>query len=111
MAANAVREPHRRSVLKRNLARELRANTTTAERKLWRLLRNKQFAGLKFRRQQPIGPYIADFYCSTAKLVIELDGEQHAEAGALERDQARTKWLQAHGYRVLRLWNADLLGD
>jgi very-short-patch-repair endonuclease len=56
MAVNAVREPHRRSALKRKLARELRANTATAERKLWRLLRNKQFAGLKFRRQQPIGP-------------------------------------------------------
>jgi very-short-patch-repair endonuclease len=75
------------------------------------LLRNKQFAGLKFRRQQLIGPYIADFYCSTARLVIELDGEQHAEAVASERDEARTKWLHARGCRVLRLWNADLLGD
>jgi very-short-patch-repair endonuclease len=111
MADNAVREPQRRAILKRKFAKELRANTTEAERKLWRLLRNRQFAGLKFRRQQPIGPFIADFYCSVAKLVIELDGEQHAASLASKRDQGRTKWLEARGYRVLRLWNADLRGD
>ena len=96
---------------KRKLARDLRSSTTEAERKLWRLLRNKQLAGLKFRRQQPIGPYVVDFYCSAARLIIELDGAQHAEVNASCHDKVSAEWLQGHGYRVLRLWNADLLGD
>jgi very-short-patch-repair endonuclease len=62
---------------------------------------------LRFRRQQPIGPYIGDFYCSAAKLIIELDGSQHADTRA-QYDLNRTRWLEARGYKVLRFWNTDL---
>jgi len=88
-------------------ARQLRKNPTEAERKLWSLLRQKQFDGNRFRRQAPIGPYIADFFCPAAKLIIELDGGQHAEQSAA--DQVRTNWLEARGYRVLRFWNNEIL--
>jgi len=89
-------------------ARHLRRNMTDDERKLWAVLRRKNLAGFRFRRQQPIGPYIADFFCPSAKLVVELDGEQHAEESHLRRDDERTRWLRSRGYRVLRIWNADL---
>jgi very-short-patch-repair endonuclease len=68
---------NRQTQLKHAAAKELRANATEMERKLWTVLRRKQLSGVRFRRQQPIGPYIADFFCSSAKLVIELDGDQH----------------------------------
>jgi very-short-patch-repair endonuclease len=61
------------------LARRFRQEATEAERRLWGILRNKQFAGLRFRRQQPIGPFVVDFYCSAARLIVELDGGQHAD--------------------------------
>jgi len=88
-------------------ARQLRKNPTEAEKKLWSLLRLKQFDGHRFRRQAPIGPYIVDFFCPAAKLIIELDGGQHAVNA--EADQIRTDWLQVHGYRVLRFWNNEIL--
>jgi len=88
--------------------RHLRRNMTDNERARWAVLRRKNFAGFRFRRQQSIGPYIADFFCPSAKLVVELDGEQHAEKSHLRRDDERTRWLRARGYRVLRIWNADL---
>jgi len=69
------------------------------------MLRNRSFVDFKFRRQVPIGNYIVDFFCSAANLVIELDGSQHAEN---ERDAVRQRWLEAQGYRVLRIWNAEL---
>ena len=69
----------RRRDLKQPVAKQLRAEMTEAERLLWTALRNKNFGGARFRRQQPTGPYIADFYCAQAKLVIELDGGQHSE--------------------------------
>ena len=72
----------RRRILKHERAHELRASATESERRLWSLLRRKQMAGLRFRRQQTIGPYIVDFYCSATKLIVELDGDQHgAPAG------------------------------
>ncbi len=95
--------------MKHGLARNLRNNSTDAERKLWCLLRNRQLGGFRFRRQQPIGPYIVDFFCPTAKLIVELDGSQHGEEENLLRDEARTKWLQSRGYRVVRFVNADVL--
>lgn len=101
----------RRKILKREAARDLRAMATEPERKLWALLRGKQMARLRFRRQQPIGPYIADFYCSAAKLVVELDGGQHGEDRAVAYDEARTRWLEVNGYRVLRFSNHDFLRD
>jgi very-short-patch-repair endonuclease len=91
----------------RTLARRLRADSTDTEQKLWRLLRAHRFQGFKFRRQQPIGPYIVDFICFETKLIIELDGSQHAERK--QYDQSRDAWLMSEGFRVLRIWNNELL--
>ncbi len=88
-------------------ARKLRSDATDAERQLWRHLRGKQLLGFKFRRQYPIAGLIADFACPEARLVIELDGGQHLEQA--EYDDARTHKLLAHGYRVLRFWDDDVL--
>jgi very-short-patch-repair endonuclease len=89
----------------RNFSRRLRHNGTEAEQTLWRLLRDRRLADFKFRRQVPIGPYIADFICYEARLVVELDGSQHAES---KRDAVRDRWFADNGYRVLRIWNSDL---
>ena len=89
-------------------ARHLRRTMTEGERKLWWLLRRKQLAGFRLRRQDPIGPYIADFFCAQAKLIVELDGDPHTDEERAHRDIARTAWLETHGCRVLRIWNADL---
>jgi len=91
------------------LARQLRKSSTDAERRLWSRLRQKQLDGFRFRRRQPIGAYIVDFFCPEAKLVVELDGGQHALAGV--HDTERTLWLEARGYRVIRFWNNDVLGN
>ena len=89
-------------------ARELRKNLTDAETLLWSLLRKEQL-GIKFRKQHPIGPYIADFACLNPKLIIELDGGQHNEETARKRDNARTAFLEQQGFKVIRFWNHDLL--
>ncbi len=101
----------RRKRLKHAFARHLRSDMTDAERKLWSYLRRKQVHGLRFRRQQPIGPYVADFYCPAARLIVELDGGQHGEAGQRAYDEARTKWLESEGFHVLRIANVDFLRD
>jgi very-short-patch-repair endonuclease len=93
----------------KQLARTLRKQQTNAEKLLWSRLRSRQLEGCKFRRQQPIGPYIADFLSLEPKLIIELDGGQHAEQQ--EQDNQRTRYLQALGYRVLRFWNHEVLND
>jgi very-short-patch-repair endonuclease len=90
-------------------ARQLRANTTQAERNLWFSLRQLKSKGLHFRRQAPMDNYVVDFICHRAKLVIELDGSQHAEPENVAYDAARTKFLESRGYRVLRFWNSDVL--
>jgi very-short-patch-repair endonuclease len=90
----------------RSQARSLRSNPTEVERLLWRHLRFWQLDGYKFRRQQPIGSYIVDFVCLERRLVIELDGGQHAEE--TDYDSARDAWLRAEGFRVLRFWNNDV---
>jgi very-short-patch-repair endonuclease len=87
-------------------ARDLRNNPTEAEKHLWRLLR-ENFPRARFRRQAPIRHYIVDFASHRAMLVIEVDGGQHSE----ERDAARTAAIEAEGYRVLRFWNNDVLGN
>ena len=87
-------------------ARSLRSTPTDAEALLWHHLRDRRMANQKFRRQRPIGPYFADFACLEAKLIVELDGGQHAES---EHDLARDKFLRDAGWRVLRFWNADIL--
>ena len=90
-------------------ARELRKNATEAEQLLWQHIRRHQLGGYRFRRQQPLGKYIVDFFCFEKGLVIELDGGQHSEHEAY--DSERTAWLEAHGFCVLRLWNNQVLGD
>jgi very-short-patch-repair endonuclease len=89
-------------------ARKLRSNMTEGERKLWALLRRKRLGGFRFRRQAAIGPYIADFFCPKARLIIELDGEPHSDETQMRQDVERTKWLEAHGCRVIRFWNVDV---
>jgi very-short-patch-repair endonuclease len=89
-------------------AKRLRRDLTAAERKLWSILRNAQLDGAKFRRQQPIGPFIADFVCQERRLIIEADGGQHADNSA---DGRRTAFLKSKGYRVMRFWNNDILGN
>ncbi len=89
-------------------AKELRINQTDAESLLWYYLQNKQLAGHKFRRQQPIENYIADFACFEKKLIVELDGSQHNEDEKIRYDQERTKFFEQLGYRVLRFWNHEV---
>ncbi len=88
-------------------ARALRRNPTEAEARLWSRIRRRQLAGFRFRRQVPIARYIADFACHEARLVVELDGGQHAAC----RDDARDATLGRHGYRVIRFWNTDVLAN
>src|SRR5580698_3360104 len=88
------------------VARQLRARMTDAERKLWFALRDRRFAAFKFRRQVPVGPYIADFLCFESRLVVEVDGGQHAES---VRDVERDHWFARNEFRVVRFWNNDVL--
>ncbi|HEY4163041.1 MAG TPA: DUF559 domain-containing protein [Dongiaceae bacterium] len=90
-------------------ARRLRDDMTDAEKALWRELRAEQIGGHKFRKQVPIGPYVADFCCLMQKLVIEVDGGQHAMRASA--DTQRTRRLEEQGFRVLRFWNNDVLSN
>jgi very-short-patch-repair endonuclease len=92
-----------------DLSRSLRRNQTEAEKRLWYHLRNRALTGWKFRRQHPIGPHIADLVCIEARLVVEIDGGQHQER--VDQDSRRTVSLEAHGYRVIRFWNNDVLSN
>jgi very-short-patch-repair endonuclease len=90
-------------------ARLLRHRSTDAERRLWYFVRNRQLDGCRFRRQAPLGRYVADFVCVERRLVVELDGSQHADEA--ERDAARTRSLEDAGFVVLRFWNNDVFGN
>ena len=90
------------------IARKLRKNSTEQERLLWKLLRNRQFMNLKFKRQFPIGDYIVDFICEEKKLVIEIDGGQHNEPENISSDNTRTKYIESCGYKVIRFWNNEI---
>jgi len=90
-------------------ARQLRQNSTDAERLLWSQLRRNSLEGIKFKRQHPIGPYIVDFLTLENMLVIEIDGGQHNEPKGQQRDKERTEGLEKKGYKVLRFWNNDVL--
>ena len=92
----------------RMAARRLRREMTDAERKLWQALRAKRFRSVSFRRQAPLGPYIADFVCHALQLVIEVDGGQHSGS---EHDARRDAWMAREGYKVLRFWNNEILGN
>jgi very-short-patch-repair endonuclease len=94
------------NVTKTLLARRLRRDSTQAEQKLWRYLRARSLAGFKFVRPKPIGSYIVDFVCREKRLVIEVDGGQHADNN---NDAVRDRWLAEHRYRVLRFWNNEVL--
>jgi len=89
-------------------ARELRKNLTPQERKLWSVLRNSQIKGYKFKRQVPIGNYIADFVCEEKMLIIEIDGGQHNEIDNIAYDKERTAYLNSRGFNVIRFWNNDV---
>jgi very-short-patch-repair endonuclease len=86
-------------------ARRLRRDATPAEARLWFRLRRNQLHGAKFRRQMPVGPYVVDFCCLEARLVVELDGGQHADN---PNDKVRTRFLEARGFKVLRFWNPEV---
>ena len=90
-------------------ARYLRKNMTDQERKLWFILRNRQFYNYRFMRQFIIGNYIVDFVCSEKRIVIEIDGGQHSETE--EYDKKRTDFLESKGYKVVRFWNNDIDGN
>jgi very-short-patch-repair endonuclease len=96
---------------KRATARRLRSDVTSAEQRLWRALKAVPLHGSHFRRQVPIGRFVADFACPKAKLVIELDGGQHGLEANSMRDAARTRWLEAQGYRVIRFWNREIVDN
>ncbi len=93
----------------KHLARMLRKNSTNAENLLWKHLRAHRLSGYKFKRQQIIEPYIVDFICLEAKLIIEADGGQHLEQ--TEADRKRTEYLESLGYEIIRFWNNDILTD
>ena len=99
------RERGRRISKLRGRAKEMRSDSTDAEHRLWQLLRAHRFAGYKFRRQVPIDFYIADFVCFAQRLIVELDGGQHANNPS---DEQRDAYLKSQGFRVLRIWNNDL---
>jgi very-short-patch-repair endonuclease len=89
-----------------NAARRLRSRMTDAERKLWFALRDRRFEAFKFRRPVPVGPYMADFLCFQSRLIIEVDGGQHADSLS---DSARDQWFVQNDFRVVRLWNNDVI--
>ena len=94
--------------IKTGRARRLRSVPTDAEAKLWYHLRARRLNGHKFVRQEPIGPYTVDFICRDHRLIVEVDGGQHADNA---RDAVRDKWLTDRHYRILRFWNNDVLGN
>jgi very-short-patch-repair endonuclease len=92
----------------RDRGRRLRSGSTDEERKLWQHLGAKRLGKFKFRRQQRIGPYFADFCCVSQRLIIELDGGQHAEREEERKDALRTAYVSEQGYRVMRFWNEQV---
>ena len=93
----------------RQRARSLRQNMTEVERRIWQMLRSHQMAGYRFRRQVPIGRYIADFVCHETRLIVKIDGGQHDRASPQEAE--RSGFLQSEGYRILRFWNNEVLAN
>jgi very-short-patch-repair endonuclease len=100
-----MRGPSRTTAKK---SRRLRRNSTDAEMQLWLALRDRRLGGFKFVRQEPIGPYFVDLVCRAKKLIIEVDGGQHADN---PRDQVRDAFLTNEGFRILRFWNSDVIAN
>ena len=96
--------------LAKQRAKLLRANLSPPEQLLWSYLRNNQIAALSFRSQHPLGPYIADFYCRDARLIIEIDGKTH-QADQLTHDNTRDEWMQSRGIRVLRVQAKEVFAE
>ena len=96
--------------IRRAAAKRLRANTTPHERTLWRALKELPVHGTHFRRQAPIGPYVVDFFCPAARLIVELDGAPHDSEERQSRDRVRDEWLREQGYLVLRFANDLVIG-
>jgi len=94
-----------------DVARKLRRNATPAERLLWQHLRNRKLRGLKFGRQHPFGRYVADFYCAELRLIVEIEGGIHDEAGQLEYDRKRFEEMELRGLRILRFANSEVLNN
>ena len=92
-------------------ARELRRKLTLPEGLLWIALRGRKLAGLRFRRQHPVGPYILDFYCEVVRLAVEVDGQGHEQPDQIAHDHRRTAWLEARGMTVLRIPAREVLGN
>jgi very-short-patch-repair endonuclease len=97
--------------LRRSTASKLRARATPHERELWRALKELPLEGTHFRRQAPIGPFVVDFFCPAARLIIELDGGHHGEDQNVEKDRERQLWLEQEGYRVIRFWNSEVASN
>lgn len=100
----AMRKPHAN-------ARSLRKDMPPAEQRLWYFIRRKQLGGFRFRRQHTIGPFVADFACVEARLVVELDGDRHGRDDAPSRDRNRDAFMEKEGWTVLRFWNHDVYGN
>jgi very-short-patch-repair endonuclease len=98
----------RKDESKIEIARKLRGESTVAEKLLWKQLKNRQLHGFKFVRQEPIGPYFADFVCREMKLVVEIDGDTHSTGEEVAHDARRTTYLEQRGYRVIRFWNIEV---
>jgi very-short-patch-repair endonuclease len=107
LARSESGERERKKVL-RDRAKTMRRSQTPAEQRLWKILRSKRLSGYKFKRQLPIDHYIADFVCLSHRLIIEADGGQHAES---TRDQRRDAYLRSQHFRILRLWNSDIMDN
>jgi very-short-patch-repair endonuclease len=105
----ATYRDQRRTVAKLRLAKGHRRQPTDAEQRLWSVLKNRQCAGYKFRREHEFGPYLLDFYCPERSLVVEADGGQHYATDGSERDEERTGYLNTHGIRVLRFSDREIL--
>lgn len=105
------RTKEERSALIKQFAREMRHAPTDAEQRLWYFLRDRRLGGYKFRRQHPVGNYIADFACIEGRLIVELDGGHHAEIFQQEKDKVKTAFFTQRGFRVLRFWNHQVLND
>ena len=105
--------PHHQFVPPRNraFAKQMRQNMPDAEFRLWCELRNRGVGGLRFRRQHPMGPFIVDFFCPEKKLIVEVDGEQHAFEPNRRADVKRTRWLEAQGHLLARFWTNEVMQD
>ena len=101
-----MRDQTNKQLLRRKTQRTLRRNMTDAELRLWYCLRNRQLSGYKFRRQHPFRDFVLDFVCMEERLVVEVDGGQHADSAS---DEIRTKILTEAGFKVIRFWNNDVL--